>query len=243
LAEWLSHSTTDRGEDNVVTPIPRDTVVDALVDRLCFEVLSDNWPPGALLPPERELAANYGVTRTSLKHALVRLVQMGLVETRHGVGTRVRDYHRDGGWELLPVLVAAAGPQWLGEIFEARREIGALLAEKAAIHSTEGHQAELAELLQVIRRAPDADAAQLADCEFHRVLAAASGNRVYGLLANGLLNAYLQVRQLFQEPFGDPPAAADRLAPLVEAVRARDPARARAAAEEYLAETERLMLT
>jgi len=226
----------------MATPVARDTIVDALANRLCGEILSGNWLPGSLLPPERELAAAYGVTRTSLKHALVRLAQMGLLETKHGVGTRVRDYQREGGWDLLPALVASAGPQWLGEIFQARREIGVLLAARAAGHRTEEQRARLADLLAAVREAPDADAAQLADCEVHRVIAAASGNRLYGLLANGLLSAYLEVRQLFQDPFADPAAAADRLAPLVEAVRAGDEAGARAAAEEYLTETERLML-
>lgn len=226
----------------MATPIARDTIVDALSNRLCGEILSGNWLPGSLLPPERELAATYGVTRTSLKHALVRLGQMGLLETKHGVGTRVRDYQREGGWDLLPALVASAGSQWLDEIFEVRRELGVLLAGRAARHRTGEHRERLAELLDTVRSARDADTAQLADCEVHRVIAAASGNRLYGLLANGLLSAYLQVRQLFQEPFTDPAVAADRLAPLVEAVRAGDEAGARSAAEEYLTETERLML-
>jgi len=223
-------------------PIVRDTVVDALTNRLCAEVLAGRLPAGSLLAPERELAAAYGVTRTSLKHALVRLAQLGLVETKHGVGTRVRDYQREGGWELLPVLVASAGTDWLGEIFQARREIGVLIAARAAAHRTEAHRSELAAALAAVRHASGPDAAQLADCEVHRLIAAATGNRVYRLMANGLLNAYLQVRHLFRDPFVDPGEAADRLTPLVEAVRAGDVAAARAASEEYLATTERLML-
>ena len=222
--------------------IARDSLVDALVARLRADVLSDRYPPGALLPPERELAAAYGVTRTSLKHALVRLAQAGLVETRHGVGTRVCDYARDGGPDLLPMLVAHAGPDWLGEIFEARREIGALVAARAATHAAGPDRARLRELLAEVRAAPDADAAQLAECEAHRVLAAACGNRVYALLVNSLLSAYLAVREGFVEPFRDPGAAAERLAPLVEAVCAGEPAGAYAAATEYLSRTERLML-
>ena len=89
--------------------IPRDTIVDTLAGRLRDDVLSGRYPPGAYLPPERDLASGYGVTRTSLKHAIVRLVQAGLLETKHGVGTRVRDYERLGGPELLPMLVSRGG--------------------------------------------------------------------------------------------------------------------------------------
>jgi GntR family transcriptional repressor for pyruvate dehydrogenase complex len=226
----------------VATPITRDTIVDALVNRLRADILSGRYPPGSYLPPERELAAGYEVTRTSLKHAIVRLAQAGLVETKHGVGTRVRDYERLGGPELLPMLIAKAGPEWVEEIFEVRREIGVLVAARAAVHAAPEHRERLRGLVAEVAGAGDAAAAQLADCEVHRVLAAAAGNRVYGLLVNALLNAYMEVRELLQAPFADPRLAAERLAPVVEAVRAGEPDRAGAAAEAYLAETERLML-
>lgn len=226
----------------MATPINRDTIVDALVNRLRADIVSGRYPPGSYLPPERELAAGYEVTRTSLKHAIVRLAQAGLVETKHGVGTRVRDYERLGGPELLPMLIATAGPEWLGEIFEVRREIGVLVAARAAVHAAPEHRERLRDLLAEVAGAPDAAAAQLADSEVHRVLAAAAGNRVYGLLVNALLNAYMEVREALRAPFTDPRGAAERLAPVVEAVHAGEPDRARAAADAYLAETERLML-
>ncbi|TYK43011.1 FadR family transcriptional regulator [Actinomadura decatromicini] len=224
------------------SPIPRDTVVDALVDRLRDDVLSGRYPPGSYLPPERELAAGYAVTRTSLKHAIVRLAQAGLLETRHGVGTRVRDYERLGGPELLPMLVSTVGPAWMREVFEVRREIGAHIAGKAAAHATAEHRDRLRRLATVLRDAEDASTAQLAECEIHRVIAAATGNRVYGFMINALLNAYLAVRDGFAHAFTDPAVAAARIAPLIEAVCAGDPGRAREAAAAYFTETEAIMI-
>jgi DNA-binding FadR family transcriptional regulator len=224
------------------SPIARDTVVDSLVARLRADVLTGRYPPGSLLPPERELAAGYGVTRTSLKHALVRLVEAGLLETRHGVGTRVRDYRRSAGPDLLPFLVGLAGPSWLAEVFAARREIGSLIAGDAARHAVGTDRALLRRLRAEVAAAPGPDAAQLAEAEVHRAIAAASGNRVYELLVNSLLRAYGDVRELFAAPFADPAAAADRLAPLVDAVCGGDPDAARAAATAYYLLTERLML-
>ena len=51
--------------------IPRDTIVDTLASRLSDDILSGRYPLGAYLPPERDLANVYAVTRTSLKHAIV----------------------------------------------------------------------------------------------------------------------------------------------------------------------------
>lgn len=226
----------------MTTPISRDTVVDALVGRLRDDVLTGAFPPGAYLPPERELAGSYGVTRTSLKHAMMRLVQAGLLETKHGVGTRVRDYERLGGPELLPMIVSTVGLAWMSEIFDARREVGALVAAEAARNGTPAHHDRLTGLLAELRAAPSAAAAQLTECELHRVIAEATGNRVYRMLVNTLLNAYLEVREAFAHAFADPVAAAGWMAPVVAAIRAGDGEGAHAAALAYLRTTEQVML-
>ncbi|WP_028799410.1 FadR/GntR family transcriptional regulator [Streptomyces sp. 142MFCol3.1] len=221
--------------------LPRETIVDVLEDRLRTDILDGRHPAGSYLPPERQLADGYGVTRTTLKHAFGRLVQAGLLETRHGVGTRVRDYARLGGADLLPMLVRHDA-KWVQEVFEVRRGVGALIAGRAAARATRRQHAELRTLLAAVRDAEDADAVQLADVEVHRALARATGNRVYVLLTNTLFNAYLPVRSLLKGPFSDPETAHDRLAPVVAAVTAGDTGKAHAAAEAYLRATERIML-
>ncbi|MFF4258386.1 FadR/GntR family transcriptional regulator [Streptomyces sp. NPDC001663] len=221
--------------------LPRETIVDVLEARLREDILAGRHPAGSYLPPERSLADGYGVTRTTLKHAFGRLVQAGLLETRHGVGTKVRDFIRLGGADLLPMLVRHDA-KWIHEIFEVRRSVGALIAERAAARATRAQHAELRALLDAVREADGADAVQLADVEVHRALARATGNRVYVLLTNTLFNAYLPVRAALRGPFTDPEAAHRRLAPVVEAVTSADTGRAHAAADSYLRDTERIML-
>lgn len=230
-------------------PLARETLIDALVDRLQTDVLADRYPAGALLPPERDLAQSYGVTRTSIRHALIRLTEAGLVETRHGVGTRVRDFRRHARVDLLPILVTAAigddsGPdgRWLSEVFEVRREVGALVVAQAARNRTAEQAERLAAQVDAIAGATSAEATQLAECEMHRLFADASGNRVYRLLVNSLLEAYLAVRQVFVAPFVDPAAASRRIAPVVDAVLRGNAPAAERAARAYFVETERLML-
>ncbi|WP_411103176.1 FadR/GntR family transcriptional regulator [Streptomyces sp. cmx-4-9] len=221
--------------------LPRETIVDALEATLREDILNGAHQAGGYLPPERELSGGYGVTRTTLKHAFERLVQAGLLETRHGVGTRVRDYLRHGGADLLPMLVRHS-PDWLAEVFEVRRGVGSLIASRAAAKATAPQIAELRGLLSAVRAARAAEEVQLADVEVHRALARATGNRVYVLLTNTLFNAYLPVRAALVAPFTDAEAAHARLEPIVEAVATHDGPAAAAAADTYLAETERLML-
>lgn len=221
--------------------LPRETTVDVLEKRLREDILAGRHPAGSMLPPERELADRFGVNRTTLKHAFGRLVHSGLLETRHGVGTRVRDFLRLGGADLLPMLVRHS-PDWIGEIFEVRRSIGALIAERAAVRATAAQIAELRALMTAVGDSDGGEDVQLADAEVHRALARATGNRVYVLLTNTLFNAYLPVRAALVEPFLDARAAHDRLAPVVEAVAAGDEEEARVAAGAYLSATERIML-
>ncbi|MGW5772069.1 FadR/GntR family transcriptional regulator [Streptomyces longwoodensis] len=212
--------------------IVRQSVVDVLEEHLRTSILEGALQPGSLLPPERELAASYGVTRTTLKHALSRLEQAGLLRTRHGVGTRVLDFLKSGGADLLPLLVGQDG-RWLADVFEARRAIGALIARKAAAECGTAQAARLRAAVDAVAGAPDPADAQLAELEVHRELARTTGNRVYVLLTNTLLNAYLPVRHLMTTSFADPATVADRIRGVVEPVTDGKADEAGRAAEEY----------
>jgi DNA-binding FadR family transcriptional regulator len=224
-----------------VDPIERRSVVDVLEERLRDDILGGVHPAGTHLPPERELAAGYGVNRATLKHALSRLEQAGLLTTRHGVGSQVRDFVRSGGADLLPLLVRHDA-RWLDDVFEARRAIGSVIAQQAA--SRAGSRSEaFQQVVRAVRQAPDARRAQSAEAEVHRELARLSRNRVYVLLTNTLLGAYLPVRHLLTGPFEDPVLAGERLLPLAAAVGAADAAAAGRAASDYLDLTGGLMLS
>lgn len=226
-----------------VRGVTRESVVDEVAASVRADVLSGVYAPGEYLPPARELAEAYGVTRTSLKHALVRLAESGLVETKHGVGTRVRDYERHGGIDLLPMLVNANIAGWAQSVFEVRTEIGAVVAVRAAAHATTQQRQELAAKARELGTARTPDEAQLAECEWHRRLAAATGNRVYPLLMNVVLDGYLQQRAALRGPFLDPAAAAERLRPLADAVSAGQAADiVHGLATDYLTETGQLMI-
>jgi GntR family transcriptional repressor for pyruvate dehydrogenase complex len=223
-------------------PLLRATVVDELEGRLAQAILDGELAVGALLPPERVLAERHGVNRTSLRQALARLERSGLIETRQGSGSRVRRLEEDAGAELLPLVTATPRRDWIGDLFEARRLVGALVARRAATRREPGHSARLREALERLRTAAGPADAQRAEIDVHRVLAQATGNRVFVLLVNSMLRAYRPLHRRLRPTFADPPVVAAALAPLVEAVAAGKPAAAERAALEYFAFTERRML-
>jgi GntR family transcriptional repressor for pyruvate dehydrogenase complex len=222
-------------------PLARLTVVDELEARLSAEILGGAWPAGSLLPPERELAERHGVNRTTLRGALARLERSGLIETRQGSGSRVRALEEGAGADVLPLITAEHKRDWLAEVFEARAYVGALIASRAASKRRPEDVRELRALLERIRTAPDAAEAQRADAELHRVLARATGNRVFVLLANTMLRAYRPLHRRLRRTFSDPQAIAEALEPLVEAVARRHITAAERHAYGYFVATEQDM--
>src|SRR5436309_12395879 len=68
--------------------MPRVAAVRKLVEHFERAILSGEYAPGGLLPPEREISARMDVSR-SFREALGRLASLGLVRSQHGSGTRV----------------------------------------------------------------------------------------------------------------------------------------------------------
>ena len=219
------------------SPVVRETVVDHLVKRISEDIVTGRYPPGSLLPPEREFASEYEVTRTSLKHTLVRLEQAGLIETRHGVGSRVRDFETTAGLAILPLLVQAGQEGWVTEVADARRLVGALIAREAATHRSKEDLAELRRLAAALRASEPGTAAQHAEADVHRVLTRASGNRIFVLLVNSLLDTYLSVGHVLLAPFAEPEQLASGLEKVVDAIERQDLAAAEKAYDRYLART------
>lgn len=73
-----------------VVPRPVAATSAALFDRLLGDLIAGRYPPGAHLPPERELSRMLGASRPTLREALRRLGEWGLVEARRGSGVAVR---------------------------------------------------------------------------------------------------------------------------------------------------------
>lgn len=71
--------------------VRKGTLVSRLSENLRGELAADRYPPGAQLPSEAALGSKFGVSRATVRSALRELEALGLVRTRHGVGTFVVD--------------------------------------------------------------------------------------------------------------------------------------------------------
>jgi GntR family transcriptional regulator, transcriptional repressor for pyruvate dehydrogenase complex len=158
-------------------------------------VLSGRYSPGERLPTQRRLAADLGVTMGSLREALKRLEQMGLIESRQGDAMRVRDWREHGGLDVIAHLLFRSGGLDAGVLDDLLEARGAMLREVAMLAARRRDEAQAARLLELavaVEAAPDDAAAQRVDFAFFTELAEAAGNVVFVLIVNSIRGLYFE---------------------------------------------------
>lgn len=221
-------------QSNVLQPPDRQRVDEQITASIADAILDGAFPPGSALPPERELAEQLGVNRTSLRQGLARLQQMGLIEARHGSGNVVRDPQELTHPAVVEALIRRLGPEFLVELLEIRAALGPLIGRLAAQRSgPEGDEA-LRDALAAVRDARGAGALQAADLAYFRVLIHGTRNRALGLLYRWVDDAFGGREHELTRAYDDPEPVLADLGAITEAVLARDAAAAAAAVETYL---------
>lgn len=215
----------------------RTTASQELFAVLRDEILAGRYVPGEKLPPQRTLAHEYALNATTVREAIKRLEQMGLVEVRHGDAMRVADWRTASGLDVIAhVLFDASGPRrdTLSSLMEARRFLLSSAAALAAERRTDEQARELVALARV------AAAEQTADFTFFAGLVEASGNIVFQLILNSVRPVYFQHAALFDGLITADQAA--MYARAAAAVEARDAAAAHAAVTELAVRQEQALV-
>lgn len=148
-----------------------------LADRIMTAIALGEFTPGQRLPAERELAAQLGVSRTTVRDALARVVASGLLEVRRG---------RSGGafvrhpWtaDSARAVRSTLGPRWdeLQSTFDMRLLTEALVARTAAERRDAADTAEIRAALAQYEEAETLSVAQAADIRLHHAIAKAAKN-------------------------------------------------------------------
>jgi GntR family transcriptional regulator, transcriptional repressor for pyruvate dehydrogenase complex len=221
-------------QSSLLQPPDRQRVDEQIAASIADAILDGAFAPGSTLPPERELAEQLNVNRTSLRQGLARLQQMGLIEAKHGSGNVVRDPEGLTHPAVVEALVRKLGPEFLVELLEIRAALGPLIGHLAAQRSVPEDAEALRAALAAVHEANSAAARQAADLAYFRVLIHSTGNRALGLLYRWVEHAFGGREHELTGAYDEAgPVVAD-LRAITEAVAERDPAGAAAAVEAYL---------
>ncbi|TPH14654.1 fatty acid metabolism transcriptional regulator FadR [Litorilituus lipolyticus] len=166
-------------------------------------IWNGGFPPGSILPAERELSELIGVTRTTLREVLQRLARDGWLTIQHGKPTKVNNFWETSGLNILETLAQLDHdgiPELVDNLLSARTNISAIYIRGAIKNNPE----KAIELLQEYKNVEDTgEAFAEFDYKLNKELVVASGNSIYLLILNGFRGLYSRIGSLyFSHPKG-----------------------------------------
>lgn len=202
-----------------VEPLDRSTVVDRLTASLIDAVVDGRFAVGTPLPPERELADDLEVNRATLRQAVGRLEQIGLVIRRQGSGTVVQDPSLLTAPEIVARLGAVEQSAFVADLLEVREALAGVIGRRAADRLTDEQRAQLAELVAAVDGAASARERQLLELGFFAVLVQAAGNQAIAVLLQWVEQVYANLDlPSIEDAFADGATVTARLRTLLEVI-------------------------
>jgi DNA-binding FadR family transcriptional regulator len=208
-----------------------------IAEQLLNKIRQEGLTPGTRLPSEQSMAQHFGVSRTVVRDAIGLLKAEGLLETRKGSGAFVRQ--ADPARTAPADGLTAQSIQSLLDILEVREGIEAEMAALAAVRRTPGQLADIEHALRKLEGAVAAGSDGVEeDAFFHRCIAMATGNpawvRLVEMFAETIRSAVgvTRANEARREDFVH--QVQDEHEQLVNAIAARDPDLAHAAAKAHM---------
>jgi GntR family transcriptional repressor for pyruvate dehydrogenase complex len=220
-------------------------LTESIAAQLRNDILGGTYKAGERLPAERDLASRLGVNRGSVREALKKLEQMGLVMIRRGDGATVRHLH-EASIEIVRHLLIVNGVvnrRLLEQVLDAHEMLVAGAAHLAVERGSPADHQRARELLRQLARPGISDGERIALFEaLVELMTQASGNLVLQLVRNVLRPALAERIQRVQRRLaGQPRDLAARVGAIDAAIESRD-AEATAAAVRRLVRERREQL-
>jgi GntR family transcriptional repressor for pyruvate dehydrogenase complex len=207
-------------------------LTDEAITKLRNMIQSGELPPGARLPPENQLAAQIGISRSGVREAVKVLESARVLDVRRGDGTYVTSLEPRLLLEGVGFAVELLQRDTLLEVMEVRRLLEPAATGLAAQRISDKQLAILAGTLQDMREAAsDPEMLMHADLEFHRAVIASAGNETLMSLLDGLSGKTVRARIWRGLVLGNvTEATIDEHRAIHDALQARDPFLAQSAA-------------
>ena len=179
----------------IFKPIKPKKVSSQIADQIRSSILSGEFKPGDKLPPERELAEMFGVSRPSVREALNILGAAGLLESYQGGGTLVKSLVETSSGNPLSDLIKTKMERAL-DVIEVRKGLEAWTAYYAAKRALPEDIRRLEEIVASMERNLElAKPSQDLDANFHIVMAKSTHNIVWLHLMQSIFEAMKEFQQ------------------------------------------------
>ena len=221
-----------------LNPLPTGNLCDKVVAQIAGLIADGVFAPGQKLPPEAEIVRQQGVSRTVVREAISRLQAMGLILTRHGIGSFVRE---DVDSSSLTIDIGPSGVEHdLLAILELRIGLETEAAALAALRRTQADIDAIEHALDNFAHETTAGGDGIEpDYKFHLALTRATHNRYFFAILTSLgPGAIPRSRCRIDEREFEPKQYLTRVhtehEDILSAIRRADPDAARAAVRNHL---------
>jgi GntR family transcriptional repressor for pyruvate dehydrogenase complex len=215
--------------------IQSSRLYEQIVEQIEQSVLKGDLKPGDQLPAERELAEQFGVSRTAVREAVKALHEKGLVEAFPGKGTFITHGSSNPIRQSLDRMMKAGQTEGTSHLAEVREILEPEIAALAASRANDEILNSLREAIAVMDDAKrDPDAYIEADLDFHLELAEAAANPLILSLIDSIVGVLREQRLRIFNVDGGPERGQYHHKKIFEAIEHRDPQGAREAMRAHL---------
>jgi GntR family transcriptional regulator, transcriptional repressor for pyruvate dehydrogenase complex len=206
-----------------------------IVQQIQDSIEKGHLKPGEQLPAERELALQFGVSRTAVREAVKALHEKGLVEAYPGRGTFITSGGSNSIRLTLDRMIKTGSADSTLHLTEVREMLEPEIAALAATRADEENLVELRKAIRIMDDGKlDPDAYIEADLDFHLALAEAAANPLILSLIDSIVGVLREQRMRIFKVEGGPERGQYHHKRILEAVENRDPGGARTAMRAHL---------
>ncbi|GAA4932637.1 hypothetical protein GCM10023224_11060 [Streptomonospora halophila] len=228
----------DAGADTA--PAERLPVTQRAIEHIKGMIAAGLLRPGDRLPTERDLSAELGVSRSSMREAIRALTTLGVLEVRHGAGVYVTRLRPGDLLETFSVLAEISQGETLVEVLQVRRMLEPAATALAAARADDVQLRRLSAILDRIGTGESEGETVAADLHFHQAIVEITGNATLVAVNDGLSSRTFNARVWHgHREAGLTARLRGDHERIYQALRDRDPDAARAAATTHILEVER----
>lgn len=169
---------------------------DQIAEQIRLYIIEQNLQPEDRLPAERKLVELFGVSRSSIREGIQKLISAGVLYSRQGGGTYVRTTALEQQWAdnsfVKPLAsLFSEDPEYRYDVLEARYAIERCTAWHAALRATDADKEKIKQCFEktiFYQEQGNSELASQADAHFHLAIAEASHNLVLVQIMRGLFD-------------------------------------------------------
>ncbi|TKI08522.1 FadR family transcriptional regulator [Martelella alba] len=220
-----------------IASIQKQSVVNEVYEQMKKRILEGSWPPGSKLPSESALTAAFNVSRVSIRSAMQRLRDFGVITTLHGKGTFVANILDKEALNAQRHPIMHLSQEEFFDMMIFRQTVEFKCMELAVSHATQENIDELENALdRMLSNKEDYKKYSQADFDFHLAIARASKNKIFYSVMKSIKNMYYYYLEELNRALGITLESVEAHIKVFMAIKNRDSSMAVAVLDKAMAE-------